>query len=36
MAEDAARGLQNIPLEDALDLVRLYPEKESPSSRSLR
>lgn len=30
MAEDAARELPNLPLEDALDLVRLYAEKESP------
>jgi hypothetical protein len=30
MAEDAARELPNLPLEDALQLVRLYAEKESP------
>jgi hypothetical protein len=30
MAEDAARELPNLPLEDALKLVRLYAEKESP------
>jgi hypothetical protein len=30
MAEDAARELPNLPLEDALLLVWLYAEKESP------
>jgi hypothetical protein len=30
MAEDAARELPNLPLEDALQLVQLYGEKESP------
>jgi hypothetical protein len=30
MAEDAARELPNLPLDDALKLVRLYGEKESP------
>jgi hypothetical protein len=30
MAEDAARELPNLPLEDALQLVHLYAEKESP------
>jgi hypothetical protein len=30
MAEDEARELANLPLEDALQLVRLYAEKESP------
>jgi hypothetical protein len=30
MAEDAARELPNLPLEDALQLVRLYAEKDSP------
>jgi hypothetical protein len=29
-AEDAARELPNLPLEDALQLVQLYAEKESP------
>jgi hypothetical protein len=29
-AEDAARELPNLPLDDALELVRLYAEKESP------
>ena len=29
-AEDAARELPNLPLEDALLLVRLYAERESP------
>jgi hypothetical protein len=29
-AEDAARELPNLPLEDALQLVRLYAGKESP------
>ena len=31
MAEDAARELQNLSLEDALQLVRLYGECESPT-----
>jgi hypothetical protein len=30
MAEDAARELPNLPLEDALQLVRLYAECGSP------
>ena len=30
MAEDAAREPQNLSLEDALQLVRLYGECESP------
>jgi hypothetical protein len=30
MAEDAARELPNLPLEDALQLVHLYAQKESP------
>jgi hypothetical protein len=30
LAEDAARELPNLPLEDALKLVYLYAEKESP------
>jgi hypothetical protein len=30
MAEDAARELPNLPLEDALQLVHLYAEKDSP------
>jgi hypothetical protein len=30
MAEDAARELPNLPLEDALQLVRLYAERGSP------
>jgi hypothetical protein len=30
MAEDAARELPNLPLEDALLLVHLYAERESP------
>ena len=29
-AEDAARGLPNLPLEDALQLVHLYAERGSP------
>jgi hypothetical protein len=29
-AEDAARELPNVSLEDALTLVRLYGEKDSP------
>jgi hypothetical protein len=29
-AHDAARELPNLPLEDALQLVRLYAEKGSP------
>jgi hypothetical protein len=31
MAEDAARALPNLPLEDALLLIRLHAEKESPN-----
>ena len=30
MAEDAARELPNLPLEDALQLVHLYAERSSP------
>jgi hypothetical protein len=30
MAEDAARELPNLSLEDALQLVRLYGERGSP------
>jgi hypothetical protein len=30
MAEDAARELPNLPLEDALQLVCLYAERGSP------
>ncbi len=30
MAEDAAREMPELPLEDALRLVHLYAEKESP------
>jgi len=30
MTEDAARELPNLPLEDALLLVRLYAERGSP------
>jgi hypothetical protein len=30
MAEDAARGLPHLPLEDALQLVHLYAEPSSP------
>ena len=30
MAEDAARELPDLPLEDALQLVHLYAEQESP------
>jgi hypothetical protein len=30
MAEDTARELPNLPLEDALQLVRLYAERHSP------
>ncbi len=30
MAEDAARELPNLPLEDALMLVHLYAERDSP------
>ena len=30
MAEDAARELPNLPLEDALHLVHLYAERGSP------
>lgn len=29
-AEDAARELPNLPLEDALQLVRLYADRSSP------
>ena len=31
MAEDAARELPNLPLEDALQLVKLYGERGSPN-----
>jgi hypothetical protein len=30
LAEDAARGLPNLPLEDLLQLVHLYAERGSP------
>ncbi len=30
MAEDAAREIPNLPLEDALQLVHLYAERGSP------
>ena len=30
MAEDAARELSNLPIEDALQLVHLYAEQGSP------
>jgi hypothetical protein len=30
MAEDAARELPNLPVEDALQLVHLYAERGSP------
>jgi hypothetical protein len=30
MAEDAAREIGNLPLEDALQLVHLYAERGSP------
>ena len=30
MAEDAARELPDVPLEDALQLVHLYAERGSP------
>jgi hypothetical protein len=30
MAEDAARELPNLPLEDALQFVRLYADRGSP------
>jgi hypothetical protein len=30
LAEDAARELPNLPLEDALQLVHLYAERVSP------
>jgi hypothetical protein len=30
MAENAARELRNLPLEDALQLVKLYAERGSP------
>ena len=32
MAEDAARELPNVPLEDALQLVHLYAERGSPKN----
>ena len=34
MAEDAARELPNLPLEDALQLVHLYFERGSPKARA--
>jgi hypothetical protein len=34
MAEDAARQLPNLPLEDALQLVHLYAERGSPKFES--
>jgi hypothetical protein len=36
MAEDAARELPNLPLEDALQLVKLYAERGSPQVRARR
>jgi len=36
MAEDAARELPNLPLEDALQLLHLYAERGSPSRRRRR
>ncbi len=30
LAEDAARELPNLPLDDALKLVHLYAERDSP------
>jgi hypothetical protein len=32
LAEDAARELPNLPLEDALQLVHLYAERGSPKA----
>jgi hypothetical protein len=32
MAEDAARELPNLPLEDLLQLVHLYAERGSPKA----
>ncbi|HJR95735.1 MAG TPA: hypothetical protein VJ807_09885 [Gaiellaceae bacterium] len=32
LAEDAARELPNLPLEDALQLVHLYFERGSPKA----
>ena len=34
MAEDAARELPNLPLEDALMLVHLYADRGSPKYES--
>ena len=34
MAEDAARELPNLALEDALQLVHLYVERGSPKAES--
>jgi hypothetical protein len=36
MAEDAARELPNLPLEDALQLVHLYSERRSRNTRGQR
>ena len=36
MAEDAARELPNLPLEDALQLVYLYAERGSPKAERRR
>jgi hypothetical protein len=36
MAEDAARGLPNLPLEDAFQLVHLYAERGSPKFEAMR
>ena len=36
MAEDAARGLKNLPLRDALQLVHLYFEEEKPKAEPRR
>jgi hypothetical protein len=36
LAEDAARELPNLPLEDALQLVHLYAERGSPKYERLR
>ncbi len=36
LAEDAARELPNLPLEDALQLVKLYAERGSPKYEKAR
>ena len=36
MAEDAARELPNLPLEDALQLVHLYFDRGSPKAEPAR